>query len=167
MAREVRIPRMRSAALRTVLLLIVLAIGVALLPAAAAQTVTITPAAPDPSSFVTVKTAYQTHCLQPARVTAANGIIRAVHLTDRQCVSAEAPVRPSIVPVGVLPAGTYTYELYAPDATTLVAKKTFTVASAAPASVAAASVPLTDSYGLAFLSALFVLAGAIAVGRVA
>jgi hypothetical protein len=38
------------------------------------------------------------------------------------------------------------------------------VAAAAPA---LPSVPLIDSYGLAFLAALFVLAGAIAVGRFA
>jgi hypothetical protein len=148
---------MRSAALLLVGVLAVLA------PPGLAQTVTIAPASPDTSSFITVTTEDQTGCLLPPQVTAANHVLRAVQRSDPHCVFSLGPAVPSVVRLGRLPAGDYTYELYAPNGGTLVATTTFTVAAVPPP----ASVPFNDSYGLAFLSVLFVLAGAMAVGRVA
>jgi hypothetical protein len=148
---------MRSAVLLLVGVLAVLA------PPAAAQTVTLAPAAPDTSSSITATTDDQTGCLLPPQVTAANHVIRAVQRADPRCVFSFGPAIPNVVRLGSLPAGDYTYELYAPDGGTLVATTTFTVAAGPPP----ASVPFNDSYGLAFLSVLFVLAGAMAVGRVA
>ena len=134
---------------------------------AGAATVTITPASSNTASFITATTDVQTICLDPARLTVTGNVVRAVHGPKAPCtIIATPPMIPSQVSIGVLPAGNYTYELVFDDgvnAPTLLATTTFAVA----AGPALASVPLTDSYGLAFLSALFVLAGAIAVGRVA
>lgn len=154
---------MRSAPPPLALVLILLVVA---LPAAAA-TVTITPASPDTTSILVATTDAQTICMKPAHVTVIGNVIRAVHAPTDDCNIIATPLLfPSKVTIGALPAGDYTYELSVDDGLgppTLLATATFTVAAGPPLP----SVPLIDSYGLAFLSALFVLVGAIAVGRFA
>jgi len=152
---------MRSA----VLLLVVLA---AIAPPAAAQHVVIAPAAPNASSFIVATTNIQAVCLEAAQVTITGRVIRAVHPQADSCgVIIGTPVLvASRVVIGYLTPGDYRYELYesySDHEPVLRATTTFTVAADPPP----ADVLLTDSYGLAFLSALFVLVGAIAVGRIA
>lgn len=133
------------------------------LPVAAA-TVTITPPAPNAASSITATAEIQAICLKPAQVTVTGNVVRAVQESRDPCTIPATPwFVPSVVAIGSLPPGHYTYELYAFGLEAPVATTTFTVAAGGTA----AQVPVVDSYGLAFLAAIFVLAGAIAVGRAA
>lgn len=120
---------MRSAAFACALLLVTI-------PLAAAPAISFSPPAPTSANPITATVIL--FCGYTSATTTVNGfVVKTTFKSDGNCLSAAQPTILAAPPVagtatfGPLPPGTYTYEAYWPNSSTLYASSTFVVANAA------------------------------------
>ena len=119
-----RIGDMRAAAILFALLLVSV-------PMFAAATITFSPPAPTSATPITATVLIAPFCSLASTSTTVNGSVVRSTFVPGACLSSVAPANACAATFGPLPPGTYTYEAYFPDSSTLYATATFTVTDAA------------------------------------
>ncbi len=96
-----------------------------------AATITFSPPAPTSATPITATVITSPFCAFDSITTTVNGFVVRSTFIPGACLSSVGASNLVTATFGPLPPGTYTYEAYYPDASTLYATATFTVTDAA------------------------------------